>query len=195
MQRSLAPLEQLRQRYESSMEHALQKASDFELWIEDVNCPEGFDQLEIAAFLQSHAPTIEPSEFINIANENTAISGSGLQLSSLGVRENMLLNVSCYDRPDGLIRRWLLAKSYQMIARDGTYGVPADYALVLSLRSAPDYGGFTDLMEIRPIVKLVSVNFSHDVEGGMLMLNTVFAQLDSFISYEALTGYSGEAPV
>ncbi|MEC7119668.1 MAG: hypothetical protein VXW65_07185 [Pseudomonadota bacterium] len=182
-------LEMLQRRYESSMAHMLQKSNEFRLSVQDFNCPAGFDPTAIADFLDVHAPTVEPSEFINIAHENVAISGSGLQLASMGVRENMLLNVSCYDRPDGLIRRWLLAKSHQMIAKDGTYGVPAEYALVLSLRSAPDKGMFEDYLDLRPIVKVVSVGFSHEAEGGLIMLNVGFVQIDPFISHEALLGY------
>lgn len=180
-------LQQLESRYETAMRYLPQKAGDFRLKITDPKPPSGVNMQQVQEFLRVYAPTVEPSNFVSIGNEYSPIGG--LQLASIAAQENMGFAVSCHDTRSGLIRQWLSGKAKQMVHENGTYGVPADYCLILDILSdaSENQGSFG----LRRMVKLESANYSHDVSADLLMLNVQFAEFDAFISSAILNASEG----
>ncbi|WP_062359724.1 hypothetical protein [Vreelandella aquamarina] len=107
-------------------------------------------------------------------------AGSAL-VDTLQQREAGAIRITTMDDRTGLLKRWFLEHIVAMAAQDGTFGVPADYAIVITVQHAfvGDVGAFAGPMLCRAQSCETSLSRRED---AMEELQMTFTQLDTFMS-------------
>lgn len=105
----------------------------------------------------------------------------GALVDTLQQREAGTVRITTMDDRTGLLKRWFLDHVVAMAAHDGTFGVPNDYAVVITLQHAfvGDVGGFASSMLCRAQSCESSLSRRED---AMEELQMTFTQLDTFMS-------------
>lgn len=97
--------------------------------------------------------------------------------------EPVELRLTTMDDQDGSIKRWFAAHYGEVCARDGTVGVPANYAITIKvvhafITRASSRGGYEDIGLFRPANLEISLSRRED---GLQELQMTFSQLDTFM--------------
>lgn len=97
--------------------------------------------------------------------------------------EPVELRMTTMDDQEGAIKRWFAAHYGEVCARDGTVGVPANYAITIKvvhafITRASNRGGYEDIGLFRPANLEVSLSRRED---GLQELQMTFSQLDTFM--------------
>lgn len=109
------------------------------------------------------------------------VRAGGAQLDTLTQTEPRTVRITTMDDRNGTLKRWFEAHIAAVAAQDGTFGVPGDYSVVVTVQHAfvGDVGGFTGSILCR----------AQSMEGGLSRredaleeLQMSFTQLDTFMS-------------
>lgn len=97
--------------------------------------------------------------------------------------EPVELRMTTMDDQAGSIKHWFAAHYGEVCARDGTVGVPANYAITIKvvhafITQASNRGGYEDIGLFRPANLEVSLSRRED---GLQELQMTFSQLDTFM--------------
>lgn len=105
----------------------------------------------------------------------------GALVDTLQQREAGTVRITTMDDRTGLLKRWFLDHVVAMAAHDGSFGVPSDYAVVITLQHAfvGEVDGFTSRMLCRAQSCESSLSRRED---SMEELQMTFTQLDTFMS-------------
>ncbi len=96
--------------------------------------------------------------------------------------EPVEMRITTLDDMDGNLKRWFAAHSRAVSAKDGTVGVPADYAVMIHVihgRVVRDTDGYWTGGLFRPTGIDLSLSRRED---GLQELQMTFTQLDSFLT-------------
>jgi len=102
-------------------------------------------------------------------------------VDAVTAHEPVELRITTLDDVDGTLKRWFAAHSRLVGDRDGTVGVPADYAVrfhILHSRIVRDTDSYIDAGLFRPASIELSLSRRED---AMQELQMTFTQLDSFM--------------
>ena len=101
-------------------------------------------------------------------------------LDTLQQLEAGMVRITTFDDQSGTLKRWFLDHSAAQADRDGSFGVPADYAIEILLQHSfvGDSGGFTGKGWYR--AQSCEVGLSRR-EDAMEELQMTFTQLDTFM--------------
>lgn len=86
--------------------------------------PSGAGAINLLAADVSFAPVSMPGEAIAIGSAN---------IDNLSATERIEVRLTTFDDSFGTLKRWFLAKCDQAARLDGTFGLPADYLVVLTI--------------------------------------------------------------
>lgn len=109
------------------------------------------------------------------------VRAGGAQIDTLTQTEPRTVRITTMDDRAGTLKRWFEAHISAVAAQDGTFGVPGEYAVVITVQHAfvGDVGGFTGSILCR----------AQSMEGGLSRredaleeLQMSFTQLDTFMS-------------
>ncbi|PAU79245.1 hypothetical protein [Halomonas salipaludis] len=103
------------------------------------------------------------------------------QLDTLTQAEPVVLRMTTMDDRSGTLKRWFEAHVEATAHADGSFGVPAEYAIVISIQHAfvGDIGAFTGRLLCRAMSYEVGLSRRED---AMEELQMTFTQLDTFMS-------------
>ena len=109
------------------------------------------------------------------------VRAGAAQLDTLTQAEPVVLRITTMDDRAGTLKRWFEAHLEAMAARDGSFGVPADYAVTITIQHAfvGDIGGYASRTLCR--AQSYEVGLSRR-EDAMEELQMTFTQLDTFMS-------------
>lgn len=109
------------------------------------------------------------------------VRAGGAQLDTLTQREPATLRITTMDDRRGTLKRWFEDHIAAVAAQDGSFGVPADYAIVFTIQHAfvGDVGAFAGRMLCRAQSCETSLSRRED---AMEELQMTFTQLDTFMS-------------
>lgn len=120
----------------------------------------------------------------------------GAQSDSVTSREPVEVQIVTYDKPDGVIKKAMRAKSKGAVHPDGTVGVPADYAVVVVIEHAfvksddvepnevPEEGAEPRRSYVdRYLMRIAGVDFGglSRRDDGLQEITITFQQLDTFM--------------
>lgn len=93
------------------------------------------------------------------------------------------LRITTLDDKSGFIKRWFMAHAGAAVARDGTVGTPASYAVGVKIvhafiTSESNQGGYEDVGLFRPANIDISLSRRED---GLQEVQMTFTQLDTFM--------------
>jgi len=93
------------------------------------------------------------------------------------------LRLTCLDDEPGNLKQWFAAHHATVVARDGTVGVPADYAVRIKISygaiiPAHEAGRYSDIGLFRPVSLESSLSRREDAPAELQM---TFTQLDTFM--------------
>lgn len=105
----------------------------------------------------------------------------GVQMATIEGRENAEISLETYDFADGQIKKWIEAKSNQVVQRNGLHGLPDKYAFMVQIvhgvrQSKQNY---SRLFMCRP--SSCTTSLQTDGTGELERLSITFAQLDPFM--------------
>ncbi len=92
------------------------------------------------------------------------------------------LSLECFDDDVGSVRKWFEALSEKVANKDGTVGVPSDYAVVFTITHGvidKANSGFEFKKHFRPVSLEVSANRADE---ALTELSLSFTQLDTFFN-------------
>ncbi|KJV08088.1 hypothetical protein [Methylocucumis oryzae] len=117
-----------------------------------------------------------------ITGEKRRIGGA--QIDSVNSADATEINLTTFDDKTGFIKEWFKAHAAACVHKDGTVGVPADYAITFKLLHAyitqeTNYNGYQDIGMFRPANIDTSLSRRED---GLEELTMSFSQLDTFMS-------------
>jgi hypothetical protein len=109
------------------------------------------------------------------------VRAGSAQLDTLTQAEPVVLRITTMDDRAGTLKRWFEAHIAAVAAQDGSFGVPADYAIVFTIQHA--FVGEADAFTGRVLCRAQSyeVGLSRR-EDAMEELQMTFTQLDTFMS-------------
>ena len=123
----------------------------------------------------SFAPCTMPGDSVQIGSAN---------MDNLASADRVEMRVTTMDDAKGSIKRWFMGKSDQAAHRDGTFGLPVDYLVVIRVaHMAPtNIGGDDERLRhaflMRPSNLDIELSRS---ESALEMLQMSFVQFDSFM--------------
>lgn len=86
--------------------------------------PAGADGFNLFALDVSFAPCTMPGEAVPVGSAN---------VDNLSASERVEVRITTLDDVRGSIKRWFIGKADQAARADGTFGIPADYLMVLDV--------------------------------------------------------------
>ena len=154
-----------------------QKLAKKNLWMLEVFSP----LLGLESRFNLFATEVEYAPFI-ITGDKRRIGGAVVD-SVLG-HEPTELRLTTVDDKAGTLKRWFSAHHAAVSHRDGTVGLPIEYAIRIKVVHAfitpgSNRGGYEDIGLFRPVN--LDVNLSRR-EDGLQELGMTFSQLDTFMA-------------
>lgn len=115
---------------------------------------------------------------VNIAGDKKRVGGASVDCPSSS--EAVELRFTTLDDQYGTIKRWFEEHASAVASRDGTFGVPASYAITFKVLHAyiTEGGGFQSAGLYRPVSCEVGLSRRED---GFEELQMSFTQLDTFM--------------
>jgi hypothetical protein len=123
----------------------------------------------------SFAPTTMPGEAVPIGGAN---------MDTLATTERVELRLTTMDTADGRLKRWFLAKADQVAHRDGTFGLPADYLVIIRVTHMAPTNLGSDEERFRHAFLMRPANIEHELsrtETALELLPMSFVQFDTFL--------------
>lgn len=123
----------------------------------------------------SFAPVTMPGDMTAVGSAN---------IDHLNGAERVEIRLTTMDTADGAIKRWFLAKADQAAHRDGTFGLPVEYLVMLRLTHMAPTNEGSDAKRFRHAYLVRPSNMDTELsrrDPGMEELQLAFTQFDTFM--------------
>lgn len=137
--------------------------------------PAGAGAINLLAVDVSFAPVTMPGEAIQIGGAN---------MDSLTATDRVELRLTTFDDDRGTLKRWFIAKCDQAARLDGTFGLPADYLVIVTVAhmDPTNAASSRDRMRHRFLMRPSNIELELSRRGPELEeLPMAFVQFDSFM--------------
>lgn len=134
--------------------------------------PEEFNLLAVDV---SFAPFTNPGEAVPLGSGN---------IDNLSQAERVEMRITTFDDERGSIKRWYHGKADQATHRDGTFGLPAEYLLVVRVTHMAPTNAGSDDARFRHAFLMRPANIEHELsrrDAALEELQLSFVQFDTFM--------------
>ena len=138
--------------------------------------PFGVPAMNLLALDVSFAPCTLPGDVVPIGGAN---------MDNLATTERVELRMTTLDDERGSISRWFIGKADQAAGTDGTFGLPADYLLTVTVIQMDPAGEASDLFRMthRWLMRPGNIDIELSRRAPELQeLQVSFVQFDSFMA-------------
>ena len=137
--------------------------------------PESSGSFQMMALDASFAPWTMPGEAVQIGGAN---------MDRLAATDRVELRLATLDDARGTLKRWFDFKCAQAAHPDGTFGVPADYLVTITLTHMDTEGTAPDELRFRRRWLMRPANVDHELSRRaqeLEELQMTFVQFDTFV--------------
>lgn len=130
---------------------------------------------EVAQMIGDCTTSVEFGLGGSVSSERRMIGG--LRSDAVTGREPVDLRIVCRDVDRGTIKAWFHAHAELCASRDGTVGLPGDYAITITIEHMPGSGQYATTLKVRPVSLDVSLDRG---DGSLEELHMQFTEIDNW---------------